>query len=102
MAERVKPREHPWLPADYRYSDVVAIQAVYAGTADPAQQRAALDWIINQAAETYGEPFRSDADGGARDTDYALGKAKVGREIVKMINYSPKLLAQMREKDAGN
>lgn len=99
MVTKDKPRPHPWLPADYRYSDVVAIQALNAGTADPAQQKAALDWIINHAAETYGEPFRSDADGGSRDTDYALGKAKVGREIVKLINYSPALLAKLRNQN---
>lgn len=99
MVAKTKPREHPWLPASYRYADIMAIQAVAAGKADEGQQKAALNWIINHAAETYEEPFRSDADGGTRDTDYALGKAKVGREIVKMINYPPAMLAQLRDKN---
>ncbi len=99
MAGKEKPRPHPWLPADYRYADVMAIQAVAAGVADEGQQRRAINWIINSAAQMYEEPFRSDADGGTRDTDYALGKAKVGREVVKLINYPPELLAQLREKN---
>lgn len=79
--------------------DVEAIQAVHAGTATAYQQRRALEWIIDHAAETYGEPFRSDADGGERDTSYALGRAFVGRQVVKLIKLSPELIAGLRNKN---
>lgn len=92
-----KPRDPSWLPAKYEAADVEAVQAVYEGTADAYQQRRALEWVIEQAAETYGEPFRSDADGGDRDTSFALGRAYVGRQIVKLVKMSPAIIAQLRK-----
>ncbi len=87
------------MPVKYEAADVEALQAVQSGTADAYQQRRALDWIIETAAETYGEPFRSDADGGERDTSFALGRAFVGRQIVKMLKISPKIVAELRKKN---
>ncbi len=95
-----KPRPSPWLPADYSLGDVQAVQALYAGIADPAQQRRVLEWVINKAAETYDEPYRSDVDGGERDTAFALGKRFVGSQIVKMINMPPAVVAKLRSENA--
>lgn len=92
-----KPRDPAWLPAKYEPADVESVQAVYAGTADAYQQRRALDWIIENASETYGESFRSDADGGERDTSFALGRAFVGRQVVKLVKMSPALIAELRK-----
>lgn len=96
-----KPRPSPWLPTDYEAGDIYALQAVFKGEADASQQRRALEWIIHRAAETYDEPFRSNADGGDRDTAFALGKRFVGSQIVKLINMPPKVAAQLRSKDGG-
>ena len=94
-----KPRNPPWLPADYSYKDVVAVKAVAQGTATAEQQTRAVDWIINQAALTYDMPFRSDADGGDRDTTFALGKVFVGQQVVKLVNLPLALMETLRKKD---
>lgn len=92
-----KARPHPWLPAAYEVADVIALQALQAGDANEEQQRRVLQWIITKAADTYGEPFRSDADGGDRDTAYACGRAFVGRQVVKLLSLSPAVIAEMRK-----
>ena len=94
-----KPRDAAWLPAPYEATDIEAIQAVYNGKADAYQQRRALDWIVEQAAETYGESFRSDVDGGDRETSFALGRAFVGRQVVKLVKMSPAIISGLRKKD---
>ena len=94
-----KPRDPAWIPALYEPADVEALQAVYGGVATPYQQRRALDWIINSAAETYGEAFRSEADGGDRETTYALGRVFVGRQVVKLLKLSPEFTAALRKKN---
>lgn len=91
------PRDPAWLPVTYEAQDVEALQALHAGTANAHQQAIALAWIIKTAADTYGEPFRSDADGGERDTSFALGRGFVGRQIVKLVNMSPALISKLRE-----
>lgn len=84
--------EHaPWKPAPYGIEEVGAIQALAGGTALPHQQKLALDWIINVAAGTYEAHFYPGAQ-GQRDTDYALGKANVGQQIVKLIKTNPAIL----------
>lgn len=95
-----KPRPHAWLPADYDLKDVEAIRALHAGSADPAQQARALDWIIKSAAGSYELSYRSDADGGERETAFAEGRRFVGMQVLKMINMPPALVAQLRNKDA--
>jgi len=92
MAERQeeKPRE-VWHPPEYDIPDVRAIQALASGTADEHLQKRALDWIINQAAATYDEPFRP----GQPDVrDYMLGRRSVGLAIVKLIKIKIELLKE--------
>lgn len=95
---KIKPRTPAWFPADYEPVDVEAIQALSRGEADAYQQGRALDWIITYAALTYDQPFRSDADGGERDTSFAAGRMFVGQQVVKLVNMSPKLIAELRKK----
>ena len=78
------------LPAKYDPSDSHAIRALMTGTASAEQQRQALDWIIMVLCRTYDEPFRP-GDDGRRETDYALGMAYVGRQLVKHANGVPGL-----------
>ena len=94
-----KPRDPAWIPANYEPADVEAIKALHDGTADSHQQRRALNWIIETAALTYDMPFRSDADGGERDTSFALGRVFVGQQIVKLLKMSPQLIATLRNKN---
>lgn len=95
----MKKRDPAWLPARYDVADIYAVQAVFQGKADPSQQRRALDWIINAAAETYELSFRSNDAGGERETAFAEGKRHVGMQVVKMINMPPELVAKLRSKD---
>ncbi len=89
----------PWLPAPYELADVNAVQAVIAGTANPDQQRRAMRWVIEHAAATYDMAFRPGGEDGRRDTDFALGRAYVGQQIVKLSKLNPALLPR-REPNA--
>ena len=95
----MKKRDPAWIPARYDVTDIYALQGVFHGTADAAQQRRALDWIINTAAETYELSFRSDDAGGDRESAFAEGKRHVGMQIVKMINMPPALAAKLRSEN---
>lgn len=95
----MKKRAPAWMPSTYEVSDIYALQALFSGTADPAQQRRALDWVINTAAETYELSFRSNDAGGDRETAFAEGKRHVGMQIVKMINMPPALAAKLRSEN---
>ena len=71
----------PWLPAPYDVADAGAIQALARGEATPEQQQRALNWIINEACDTYGLEYRQDP----RDHAFASGKRAVGLNVVKML-----------------
>ncbi|SRR6266404_1545405 len=68
-------------PVDWEPADAAALQALVAGTAEPAQQRRALDWIMMKAAATYDFHYH-DSD---RDTAFGLGRAFVGQQIRKLL-----------------
>lgn len=84
-----------WGPAPYEDDDIRAIQALFTGTANAAQQRRALDWIINRAAGTYEEQFFPD---NPRVTDYMLGRRSVGQQVIKLT----KLKLGLVGKDIGH
>lgn len=82
---RLAALEHaPWMPTDWVAADALAMKRLAAGQANGVEQKRALDWILKVAGYT-NEAFFPGAD-GARATDYALGKAHVGRAVVKLIN----------------
>lgn len=87
------------MPPDYTFGQVIAVKALAAGEATPDQQKEALDWIINSAAGYYEISFRSDDDGGDRETAFAEGRRFVGQQIVKFVNLPAKALAQLRKTD---
>ena len=62
-----------------------AVQAVANGNASADQQKRAIAWIVGTLCGTYDLAFRPDDHGGSRDTDFALGKAFVGQQIVKLL-----------------
>lgn len=92
-----KGRKEPWEPCSYEYHDVVAMKALASGTATPDQQTRALKWIVETAAGLYEEHYFS-GEGGDRNTAYDLGKAYVGRSIVKLVNMPAALMDQLRKK----
>lgn len=97
----MKPRAPAWKPADYTPDDVTALQAVLAGIANDGQQKRALDFIINNLCGTYEISFRSDADGGERETSFAEGRRFVGLQIVKLLRLNGAAIEQMRKKHGG-
>lgn len=73
-------------PGEYGLADAHALRALQAGTADAAQQKRALAWIMNEASKYLDEPYRPGGQDGDRDTVFALGRAFVGRQIAKLLN----------------
>lgn len=71
----------PWDPLELDEYEIRAIKALATGTASDAQQKRALDVIINKFAGTYDQSFRPGPD-GHRATDFAEGKRFVGNRIV--------------------
>lgn len=93
--ERKLPPGTAWAPAPWDPADVVAINALLAGTAQPDQQKRALRWIIEAASGTYEFHFHP----SERDTAFALGRAFVGQQIVKMTRLN---VSRMRREENDN
>lgn len=79
-------------PVPATKAQINALQKLHEGIAEPHQQRAAIEWIINQASAAYSPSFRRGGEDGRRDTDFALGRAFVGQQIIgllkiNLINY---------------
>lgn len=72
----------PWKPQPYELADASAFQALATGTANPEQQRRALNWLV-AAAGTYDMSYRP-GPAGERDTAFAEGKRFVGLQVVKL------------------
>lgn len=81
----------PWLPPTYERADVVAWQALMAGTADATQQKRVLKWLIEVCAGTYEMTFYPGPE-GARNSDFAQGKRSVGLQVVKLLHLNPGLV----------
>jgi len=92
---RRRPREI-WHPPSYEMEDIRAVQAVATGNASASEQKRALDWIVNTAAQTYEEPFVPDQDDVR---SYVLGRRSVGLAIVKLIRLKPELFRAEGESD---
>lgn len=74
----------PWKPAQWEPADAGALQALQRGDAPAHLQQRALRFIIESLCGTYEMNYRP-GDDGRRDTDFALGKAFVGQQIVKLL-----------------
>jgi len=91
--------EHaPWLPPAYENADVAAIQALARGAATADQQKRALAWVIEQAADTYGMSYRPGGVEGDRDTVFAEGRRFVGNQVVKLTKLKMGQLERRKEK----
>jgi hypothetical protein len=91
----MKKRTPPWHPAEYTSKQIAAFQDLAGGKATAEQQGMVLDWLVNNASGLYEEHFFE----GSRETDYALGKAYVGRQVVKMVNFPKNALNALRQKE---
>lgn len=97
MAKREPKLFEPWAPPVPTHSEVAAVKACFEGRATEQQQRDAMAYIVNKACATYEDQF-CPGDEGRRNTDYALGKRRVGLHLVSLL-HTP--LKNFRDKDAA-
>jgi hypothetical protein len=83
------------VPALWSDADIAAIKAMSRGEATAHQQGLALKWIIEAAADTYGETYRPDP----YDHAFLSGRRNVGLQIVKLINMPAALVEKLRSKN---
>jgi hypothetical protein len=86
----------PHIPAPYTLADAGAIQALQRGDATADQQQRALAWLIKQAAGTYEFQFYP----SDRETAFALGRAFVGQQIVKLATLDLSSLRRLENEHA--
>ncbi len=82
---------------DWELADASAIKALHNGTADPVQQKRAMDWILKKACglpEWAYQPGDSD-----RDTNVALGRQLVGHLIMKLVHVNLSKVRRRPESD---
>lgn len=75
----------PWAKPDFDRADAVAIKALATGTANEAQQKIAIEYIVHTLAGTYQETY---CPGSERDSAFAQGRRWVGLQIVYLCNVS--------------
>lgn len=99
MTPRKKsPDRRPWHPAPYDVPTIYALKALAAGRANEAQQKRAVEWLINCAARTYDASFIPDSE---RESAYAEGRRAVGLEMVKLINLPAAAIGKIKEQEAA-
>lgn len=96
MTAKKPPVREAWTPPEWEDADAYAIQRCIQGNADPADQRRAIDWIINAACGTYDLSFRPGVQGD-RDTSFAEGRRFVGLQIIKMSKINYQRMNEMKE-----
>lgn len=97
-----KPSRGPYKPWHPVQSDPViatAVQALARGEADPAQQKEALEWIIEVAAMTHDQSFFPGGEEGRRDSDFAAGRRFVGLAIIKHTKLNASELARILKEE---
>lgn len=90
----------PWKPVPWTDETAGAMQALARGKAAEHQQKLALDYIIQTIAGTYDAHYHAGPD-GARNTDFALGRAFVGQQIVKLLKLNLTALRTTRRGEQG-
>lgn len=78
----------PYIPVDYEPMHVVALQALSEGRANEHQQQIILKWMIEEAAGMYQFSYYP----SERDTAFALGRAFVGQQMVKLLKLNSSTL----------
>lgn len=76
----------PWKPVtNLKKNEILAIKAMYSGTANEAQQLLFMDLLINRFCRTHDLPYHPNS---ARDSDFACGMQHVGKQILKYIHHN--------------
>ena len=83
----------PYFMVEWQDADAAAIQALASGTATEAQQKRALDWIINRGAMAYDVTFQAEGD---RVSAFAEGRRFVGLQIVKLLKINLSVLRRTK------
>ena len=97
MATKATRAQGPHIPPPYEVADASAIQALQLGTATPDQQVRALKWIIERAAGAYEFNFYP----SDRETSFALGRAFVGQQLVKLLKINVSSLRRQENVEAS-
>jgi hypothetical protein len=84
-------------PALADYAEVMAVKALASGTANDRQQQIALKWIVEKAARRFDDPWSPDQ----RETDFNLGRMRVGMSITDLVHMPNELVEQLRKKADG-
>jgi hypothetical protein len=99
-----KPKRYPvpLVPGATFYVDaevevVGALQGLLAGTAQPHQQKLALEWIIEKAAGAYSLSHRE----SPHDSAFHEGRRFVGLEIVKYLKVNFSVYERARKAKQG-
>jgi hypothetical protein len=58
-----------------------------------------MEFVILACCQHTELSFRSDADGGERETSFAQGRWFVGQTLVKMLNLGPQFIAELRKQE---
>ena len=82
-----------FLPKDI--ADSYAIQALFKGAANEAQQLRAIKCLVEEICGTYGMTFDPESD---RNTSFNEGKRHVGRVLVGIANISLGVVKAAEEK----
>lgn len=96
---KAQPRDRAWMPAEYTVRHVECLKALSEGKAGEHEQRIAYDWIVSIASGIHELSYRSDSDGGDRETAFAEGRRFVGMQIEKLAKMPPRILAAMRSQE---
>lgn len=80
-------------------NSAISLKAVGAGTANAAQQKVALDWIIREASQFYGLSWRPGGQDGARATDLFEGRRFVGNAITYVLNMKSTQIDELKKVD---
>lgn len=83
MTRKVKIAGNAWEGCKtWEPADASAIQALFRGDANEAQQKRAINFITNDLCAL---PFLAFDPKNQRNTDFALGKQSVGHDIVRLM-----------------
>lgn len=95
-ARKLAPRQvvPAWLAPPVTKAEASAIRALAKGEADEVQQKRALQWIVQSAANIGDLPYRPGTDGD-RETVFACGRQFVGLQITRLVNMSGEQLEKL-------
>lgn len=79
--------------ASVTYAVAIAIRALRDGTANEAQQKLALEWIVGDACNKRHFPYHNNE----RDTSFALGRLFVAEQITGLFYLDIKALRDGHE-----